>query len=105
MRTAVEFLKDVLIIDEQQSNESEWLFQKALYQEKRQIINAYDAEWDEKIKNGTDYYYKTFTNHIENEKHQFAIDFLKYYHNNLFFIPLKKGEAEKILEKFKYEKE
>jgi hypothetical protein len=34
----------------------------------------------------------------------YAIKVLEYYHNNLFFIPLKKGEAEKILKHIKKEK-
>jgi hypothetical protein len=34
----------------------------------------------------------------------YAIKVLEYYHNNLFFIPLKKGEAKKILTYIKKEK-
>jgi hypothetical protein len=38
---------------------------------------------------------------LEKIKDDFAIQVLEYYHNNLFFIPLKKGEAKKILQHIK----
>ena len=41
---------------------------------------------------------------MEMEKKQieeFAIKVLEFYHNNLFMIPLKDGEAKKILEIYK----
>ena len=40
----------------------------------------------------------------EKTKDDFAIEILEYYHNGLFFIPLKKGEAKKIVEHIKKEK-
>ena len=42
---------------------------------------------------------------LEKIKDDFAIQVLEHYHNNLFFIPLKKGEAKKILQHIKKEKE
>jgi hypothetical protein len=34
----------------------------------------------------------------------YAIEILEYYHNNLFYIPLKDGEAKYILNHIKNEK-
>jgi hypothetical protein len=47
---------------------------------------------------------ESFANEIEKIADDYAIKVLEYYHNNLFFIPLKKGEAEKILKHIKKEK-
>lgn len=41
---------------------------------------------------------------LEKIKDDFAIKVLEHYHNGLFFIPLKKGEAKKILKYLKQEK-
>lgn len=38
---------------------------------------------------------------IQKEKDEFAIKVLEYYHNNLFYIPLKENEALRILEHIK----
>jgi len=41
---------------------------------------------------------------IEKIAEEFAIEVLEYYHNNLFNIPLKDGEAKWILNNIKNEK-
>lgn len=45
-----------------------------------------------------------FASQCEKIADEFAIEVLEYYHNGLFFIPLKDGEAKKILEYIKKEK-
>jgi len=42
----------------------------------------------------------------KNEKiaDEYAIEILERYHNSLFFIPLKEGEAKRIVEHIKKEK-
>jgi len=45
-----------------------------------------------------------FANQCEKIADDYAIEILEYYHNGLFFIPLKEGEAKKILEYIKKEK-
>jgi hypothetical protein len=47
---------------------------------------------------------KSISENLEKLADNYAIKILEYYHNNLFFIPLKKGEAKKILTYIKKEK-
>ena len=47
---------------------------------------------------------KSISENLEKLTDDFAIEILEYYHNGLFFIPLKKGEAKKIVEHIKKEK-
>lgn len=47
---------------------------------------------------------KESAENFEQISDNYAIEVLEYYHNGLFFIPLKDGEAKKILEHIKKEK-
>jgi hypothetical protein len=58
-QTAVKYLVEQLI-PKALSVEQYYHIRKANEMEKQQIIEAYDAEWIETIKNGMDYYSETF---------------------------------------------
>lgn len=47
---------------------------------------------------------KSISENLEKLTDDFAIEILEYYHNGLFFIKLKEGEAKKIVEHIKKEK-
>ena len=58
-QTAVEWLINQMV---QSTTMKGWIeiFEQAEEMEKQQIIDAYDVKWVENIKNGKDYYKKTF---------------------------------------------
>ena len=59
-QTAVEWLLEELLkgyFEQQQIS-----IKQAKQMEKQQIIDAYDVQWVENIKNGEDYYNETFKN-------------------------------------------
>jgi hypothetical protein len=47
---------------------------------------------------------KGITNELEKIADDYAIEILETYHNGLFIIPLKEGEAKKIVEYIKSKK-
>lgn len=48
---------------------------------------------------------ESFANEIEQIVDNYIIEFLEIYHNGIFHIPLKEGEAKKIVEYIKSKKE
>ena len=64
MKTAVEWLHEKLAtsqLEDMQKNINLW-FKEAKEMEKQQIINAWELEGDEYVRNGKDYYEITFKN-------------------------------------------
>ena len=47
---------------------------------------------------------ESFANEIEEIADDYAIEILETYHNSIFHIPLKDGEAKKIVEHIKMKK-
>jgi hypothetical protein len=66
---------------------------KKKLQEEKLYINPYSFKL---TKEGVENFEKIFDD--------YAIEFLEYYHNSLFFIPLKENEAKEILKIFKKKK-
>ena len=59
-QTAVEWLLEQLTMAS--FEQQQIAIKKAKEMEKEQIIDAYDVQWVENIKNGKDYYNETFKN-------------------------------------------
>ena len=57
----------------------------------------------QKIKRHTGLYKSNLTNEISELADDYAIEILERYHNSLFIIPLKEGEAKEILKHIKNE--
>jgi hypothetical protein len=51
-----------------------------------------------------DYDRQHVASELEIDANEFAVEVLEYYHNSLFFIPLKDGEAKEILKYIKIRK-
>ena len=61
-QTAVEWLFLMINNPNKDQEFANKLFEQAKEMEKEQIIDAYDVQWVENIKNGKDYYNETFKN-------------------------------------------
>ena len=61
-QTAVEWLFLMINNPNKDQEFANKLFEKAKEMEKEQIIESYDVQWVENIKNGKDYYNETFKN-------------------------------------------
>jgi len=64
------------------------------------------VEWLYKILHKQNYIYEDMSEHLEQAKEmeeQNTIEILERYHNSLFYIPLKDGEAKEILKHIKKE--
>lgn len=62
------------------------------------------VEWLYKILHKQNYIYEDMSEHLEQAKEmeeQNTIEILERYHNSLFNIPLKEGEAKEILKHLK----
>jgi len=60
-KTAVEFLvKEICKLTGISISINEPCIEQAKEMEKKQIMDAYDVQWDANIKNGIDYYEQTF---------------------------------------------
>lgn len=70
----------------------------------KQVAEKYVDSFEYSIAHPRRVVIKSFLNGAKWQKEQqdkFAIEILEYYHNGLFFVPLKEGEAKKILEHIK----